>query len=178
MTQNDPFARLPEAPRFELTSTDIGDGEQLPPAQRSAAFGVEGGLDRSPQLSWSGFPEQTRSFVVTCYDPDAPTQSGFWHWAVHNLPASTTSLPAGAGSADAAELPAGAVTLPNDASMTGFLGAAPPPGHGDHRYYFMVQALDVETVEGVEPGDTPAKLNFMISGHVIGRGWLVPVFGH
>ncbi|OYN99116.1 YbhB/YbcL family Raf kinase inhibitor-like protein [Enemella evansiae] len=175
MSQNDPFAGLPEVPRFELTSTDVTEGEQLPAAQLSGAFGVEGGLDRSPQLSWSGFPEETKSFLLTCYDPDAPTMSGFWHWAVYNLPADTTSVPTGAGSGEG--LPSGAVTLPNDASMEGFLGAAPPPGHGSHRYYFVVQALDVDTVDGVESGDTPAKLNFMALEHVIGRAWLVPVFG-
>ena len=87
-----------------------------------------GGEDVSPQLSWSGFPGGTRSFAVTVYDPDAPTASGFWHWAVANLPADVTELPAGAG--DGRELPGDALTLVNDAGMRRYIGAAPPPGHG------------------------------------------------
>ena len=61
----------------------------------SGIFGVPGGQDQSPQLEWSPGPEGTKSYVVTMYDIDAPTGSGFWHWAVHGLPASTTTLPAG-----------------------------------------------------------------------------------
>ncbi|HEX4578872.1 MAG TPA: YbhB/YbcL family Raf kinase inhibitor-like protein, partial [Candidatus Dormibacteraeota bacterium] len=77
----DPYAELPQLPWFALTSQDITEGEEVPVAQRSGIFGA-GGEDRSPQLSWTGFPEGTQSFAVTVYDPDAPTASGFWHWAV------------------------------------------------------------------------------------------------
>jgi Raf kinase inhibitor-like YbhB/YbcL family protein len=82
---------------YHLTSADIADGLTLPPAQRSGKMGIEGGQDRSPQLSWSGFPADTKSFAVTVLDPNAPTGSGFWHWAAFNLPASTTSLANDAG---------------------------------------------------------------------------------
>ena len=94
---NDPFARLPVVPSFTVTSTDVTDGQALPPAQMSGIFGVPGGEDLSPQLSWSGAPAETRSYTVTMYDPDAPSGSGFWHWAVADIPASVTGLPAGAG---------------------------------------------------------------------------------
>jgi Raf kinase inhibitor-like YbhB/YbcL family protein len=121
-----PYDFMPEVPSFELTSTDIADDSPMAKPQLAVMMGA-GGDDRSPQLAWSGFPEGTLSFAVTCFDPDAPTQSGFWHWAVANIPVTVTDLAAGAGDAADPHLPDGAVTLPNDAGMAGYLGAAPPP---------------------------------------------------
>ncbi|MEV4052945.1 YbhB/YbcL family Raf kinase inhibitor-like protein [Amycolatopsis sp. NPDC049688] len=164
MSVNDPFARLPEAAPFTVTSTSVTDGGTLPPAQLS-------GQDRSPQLSWSGAPQGTKSYAVTVYDPDAPTGSGFWHWAVADIPATVTELPEGAGDDTGSGLPAGAVQLPNDARVTRFLGAAPPPGHGVHRYFVVVHALDVESV-GVPADATPALLGFTMASHTLGRAVL------
>ena len=90
------YDHLPKLPSFTLTSESFTDGGVWSGGLISGIMGA-GGEDTSPQLSWSGFPEETRSFAVTVYDPDAPTASGFWHWAVANLPATVTDLPAGVG---------------------------------------------------------------------------------
>jgi Raf kinase inhibitor-like YbhB/YbcL family protein len=144
----------------------------------SAAFDVDGGLDLSPQLSWSGAPSGTRSYTVTMYDPDAPSGSGFWHWAVADIPASVTELPTGAGDDTGQQLPAGAFQLPNDVRAVCFLGAAPPPGDGRHRYVIAVHAIDVQHVGqlSVQTDSTPAFLGFSINagGHLLGRAVIIP----
>lgn len=169
-----PYASLPDVPSFALTSTDVTDGQPMGIVHASEVFGA-GGQDRSPQLSWSGFPADTQGFVITCFDPDAPTGSGFWHWAVLDLPVSTTELPADAGSQDGAHLPEGAVVLRNDAGLKGFLGAAPPAGHGPHRYVFAVHALSVAAV-GVDDSVSNAIAGFNMFGKVIARATLTPTY--
>lgn len=160
-----PYDFLPKLPTFTLTSESFTDGKPLAAAQASGIMGA-GGEDVSPQLSWSGFPPETRSFAVTVYDPDAPTASGIWHWAVANLPASTTELPAGIG--DGRELPGGAITLANDVGLRRYLGAAPPPGHGVHRYFVAVHALKVDKLD-IDENASPAYLGFNLFLNAIGR---------
>jgi Raf kinase inhibitor-like YbhB/YbcL family protein len=169
---HDPYAHLPPVPSFTVTSADAADGEPFAIAQMSGVFGA-GGQDISPQLSWSGFPPQTQSFAVTMFDPDAPVPSGFWHWAVHDIPADVTSLPTGAGSPDKAGLPPGAIMLPVDGGFIHYVGAAPPIGHGPHRYFIVVHALDVPTL-GVEADNTPAVQGFYMFGHTLARAMIVP----
>ncbi len=172
MSRN-PYAELPAVPSFEVTSEDIDDGAELPRAQVSGLMGA-GGTDTSPQLSWRGFPKETESFAVTCYDPDAPTASGFWHWAVYDLPKGVTSLAAGAGDGHGG-LPEGAVTLANDAGLHRYIGAAPPAGHGPHHYYFVVHALDVASLD-LPDGATPAYLGFNLFSHTLARGMIVATY--
>ncbi|MET8777026.1 YbhB/YbcL family Raf kinase inhibitor-like protein [Nocardia sp. NPDC004654] len=172
MTYN-PYDALPQVPDFTLTSEDVTDGSPLGNDQVSGVFGA-GGKDVSPQLSWSGFPAETKSFAVTVYDPDAPTASGFWHWAVADIPASVTSLASGAGS-EGGSLPAGAVTLRNDGGFAGFVGAAPPPGHGPHRYFVVVHAVDVESLD-IPADASPAFLGFNLFSHTLARATLIGTY--
>lgn len=172
MTQQSPYDLIGTVPSFAVTSTDVRDGQELPTPQVSGIFGA-GGDDTSPQLSWSGFPEATKSFAVTMYDPTAPTASGFWHWAIADIPVSTTSLPTGAGDENSTKLPSGAWHLTNDAGLKRFLGAAPPAGSGKHNYFIAVHALDVPSI-GVGRDASPAFLAFNMSFHTLARGVIVP----
>jgi Raf kinase inhibitor-like YbhB/YbcL family protein len=131
-----------------VTSNNFKEGEHLADVHVLSAeygFGCSGG-NRSPHLRWEGAPEGTRSFAVTCYDPDAPTGSGFWHWVVVNIPPNVTELPEGAGN-PGGQLPAGALQTRTDVGQPGYVGPCPPPGHGDHRYQFTVFALNTDQLQ-------------------------------
>jgi Raf kinase inhibitor-like YbhB/YbcL family protein len=162
------------APTFHVTSRSFEEGQQIPPAQRSGRLRA-GGRDESPQLSWGGAPAGTRSYAVTVFDPDAPGAGGYWHWAVVDLPADVTSLPEGAGAADGPQLPPGALQLKNDAGFRGYVGAAPPPGHGPHRYIMTVHALDVEQ-SGLDENASPAGLESRLSDHTLARATITGIY--
>jgi hypothetical protein len=168
----DPYELLPSVPSFSLTSDDVTDG---------AVIGTKflhdsvGGENVSPHLRWSGHPEQTKGFVVTCYDPDAPTGSGFWHWSVVHLAASTTELPQGAGGPG--KLPSGAVHVRNDFGPNAYGGPAPPAGDRPHRYVFAIHALDTKRL-GVDETTSPAAVGFNLFFHVIARATLRATYQH
>lgn len=162
-TAPNPYDLLPQTGSFTVTSTDVTDG-----APMSQTHVLAGG-NTSPALSWEGFPAETAGFVVTCFDPDAPTPSGFWHWALVNLPASTTSLPAGTG-----DLPEGAFHVRNDYGDREYAGAAPPEGDIAHRYYFVVHAID-EALD-VDADATPAVVSFNLAFHTLARAILVATY--
>ncbi|QGN46290.1 YbhB/YbcL family Raf kinase inhibitor-like protein [Micromonospora sp. WMMC415] len=164
----DPYELLPTVPSFTLTSDDVQNGE---PMDAAHAHPGGGGDNVSPHLAWSDFPAGTKGFAVTCFDPDAPTGSGFWHWVLVNLPASVTQLPRAASEADFA----GGFAVRNDYGEQGYGGAAPPPGDRPHRYVFAVHALDVERLE-VTPEATPAYVGFNLAFHTLARAVIRPTY--
>jgi Raf kinase inhibitor-like YbhB/YbcL family protein len=132
------------------------------------------GENLSPNLQWFGAPANTQSFAVTCFDPDAPTGSGWWHWIVIDIPANITELPKGM---TPAQQPDSAVELRNDFGELGFGGSAPPPGDRPHRYIFAVYALDVPTL-GLEESTTAAVAGFNLTAHSLARGHITGLYSH
>jgi Raf kinase inhibitor-like YbhB/YbcL family protein len=170
-----PYDHLPPVESFAVTSNDMADGQKLSDAQVYNGFGVSGG-NVSPHLRWEGAPADTQSYVVTCYDPDAPTGSGFWHWVLYDIPADVTELPTGAGSGAMEGLPKGATHVRNDYGSKDFGGAAPPEGHGDHRYIFAVHALGVDHLP-IDSDVAPAIVGFMTVANTKARAVMIPVYG-
>jgi len=154
-----------------LKSSDLGG--QLSKAQEFSGFGCSG-QNISPSLSWSDAPKGTKSFAITIYDPDAPTGSGWWHWQVVNIPASTTSISTDASAKHT--LPKGALEIINDYGATGFGGACPPVGDKAHTYIVTVYALDVETLP-VEASTNAPIVGYQINAHTIEKASLISYYG-
>lgn len=153
---------------FVLRSPDFSEGATLPKDFVHHAMGA-GGQNVSPGLEWSGAPEGTKSFALTMYDPDAPTGSGWWHWVVYDIPAGTTKLPRGAGAGQG--LPAGSKQGRTDFGSKEYGGAAPPPGHGPHRYVFTLYALKTDKLDVPEDASA-AYVGFNIHFAKIGEAKL------
>jgi Raf kinase inhibitor-like YbhB/YbcL family protein len=158
-----------------LRSDDFADGDYLGSKHvLSAQYGFGcAGDNISPALTWSGAPDGTRSFAVTCFDPDAPTGSGFWHWLVVNIPPDVSGLPPGAGSGDG--LPAGALQTRTDYGAPGYGGPCPPESDHPHRYVFTVHAVGLDSLP-VDPDTSAAVIGFQLNFNALDRATLMGLY--
>jgi Raf kinase inhibitor-like YbhB/YbcL family protein len=162
---------------FKLTSQSFKDGDYLANTHilsKEFGFGCAGG-NQSPQLSWSGAPSGTKSFALTCFDPDAPTGSGFWHWLIVNIPATTTELALDAGNANTPKLPAGALQTRTDVGKPGYIGPCPPEGDHPHRYIFTIFAVSQETLP-VTADTSAAIVGFNLHFNTLAKATLMGLF--
>jgi Raf kinase inhibitor-like YbhB/YbcL family protein len=162
---------------FVLTSASFKDGDYLGNdhvLSEAYGFGCAGG-NKSPQLAWSGAPAGTKSYAVTCFDPDAPTGSGFWHWVVVNIPATVTSLPLDAGNPASGLLPGGALQTRTDFGAPGYGGPCPPEGDHPHRYLFTLHAVGVEALQ-VQADTSAAIIGFMLNFNTLAKGALMGLY--
>jgi Raf kinase inhibitor-like YbhB/YbcL family protein len=162
------------AGKFTLKSASLKPNGKLPDKNVFNAMGCTG-ENLSPDLAWTDAPKDTKSFVVTVYDPDAPTGSGWWHWTVYNIPADATELKEGAGSGKA-DLPAGAVQGRTDFGAPGYGGACPPEGDKPHKYVFTVYALKTDKLD-LPPDASAAMLGFMTNANKLGSATFNVTYG-
>ncbi len=166
-------ATAPSA-KFRLTSPDVASGKRVTDAQVFNSFGCSG-KNISPALAWQNAPAGTKSFALTMYDPDAPTGSGWWHWVVINIPATTTSLPANAGDPKSSLMPLEAMQGNTDFGTAGYGGPCPPAGSAPHHYHFRLFALKVAKID--VPANAPAAMiGFNINANAIATTELTALY--
>jgi Raf kinase inhibitor-like YbhB/YbcL family protein len=165
------------AQSMSLKSDEVSDGSTIKDTQVANVFGCKGG-NISPSLSWSGAPSDTKSFALTVYDPDAPTGSGFWHWVVFNIPASTMSIPKDAGNVKKKLMPKGAIQSRTDFGTDGYGGPCPPAGDKPHHYQITIFAVDVDKLPDAKNDAASAALvGFDLHFHTLGKATLTGLYG-
>jgi Raf kinase inhibitor-like YbhB/YbcL family protein len=155
-SQKDKPKTVQTSGRLKVTAPDLVSRGRISLSHVFNGMGCTG-QNVSPALEWSGAPAGTKSFAVTMYDPDAPTGSGWWHWVMYNIPASTTGLVAGAGNNRNA--PSGSVQGTTDFGTKGYGGPCPPVGDKPHHYHITVFALKVDRI------DVPANATAAMVGY-------------
>jgi Raf kinase inhibitor-like YbhB/YbcL family protein len=161
--------------RFRLAAPDLESRGRITLVHVHVFNGMGGtGQNVSPVLQWTNPPTGTKSFAVTAYDPDAPTGSGWWHWVMYNIPASTTELVAGAGNGRNA--PRGSVQGQTDFGTKGYGGPCPPVGDRPHHYHFTVFALKVDKLD--LPGNASgAMVGFNLNANKLATAGVTALYG-
>jgi Raf kinase inhibitor-like YbhB/YbcL family protein len=162
---------------FTVRSDSFKDGDYLAKDHILSAdfgFGCEGG-NKSPHLAWSEAPAGTKSFAVTCFDPDAPTGSGFWHWLVVNIPPEVTELALDAGNPKTGKLPQQALQTRTDFGAPGYGGPCPPPGDHPHRYLFTVFAVGTDRLP-VNADTSAAVIGFQLNFNTLAKAAIMGLY--
>ena len=157
---------------LKLSSNSFNDGYYLSDKQTLGSefgFGCDGN-NLSPELHLEGIPEETKSLALTCYDPDAPTGSGFWHWVVVNIPPDIASIPEAANS-----LLSEALETRTDFGELGYGAPCPPQGDHPHRYIFTLHCLSEDSLP-VETDTSAAVVGFIINANTLEKPILMGLY--
>ena len=146
-------------------------GDRFGADQVYNGFGCTG-RNLSPALRIANVPVQAKSLAITIHDPDAATQSGWWHWLIYDLPPGTTKLAEGAGSARGSALPAGARQGPNEFGARAFGGVCPPAGDRPHHYQVTLWALMLRGL-GAPRTASAALIDYLIEANAIAHRTVV-----
>lgn len=165
-----------QAAKFTLSSPDVAAAQKIGDKYVFSGFGCTGG-NISPALSWKNAPADAKSFAITVYDPDAPTGSGWWHWLAFNLPATTTSLAAGAGDAAGSGLPPGTIQSRTDFGAPGYGGPCPPKGDKPHHYTFTVFALKTDALPTVDANSPAAMVGYFLHANTLAKASFTALYG-
>lgn len=140
---------------FQLTSSAFPEGGNIP------IIHTCDGANVSPPLAWSGEPEGVKSFALIVEDPDAPSRT-WTHWLLYDIPAEVHEIEQG--------FQPGRLGMSgsNDFGKLGYGGPCPPKGHGPHRYFFRLFALNVPSL-GLRDGENRVGVELAIRGHVLGE---------
>ena len=168
------FVSTAIAGEFTLSSPQLKPEGTLDMAQVFNGFGCTG-KNISPALIWKGAPQETKSFALTVYDPDAPTGSGWWHWLIFNIPTDINQLAENSGNLESGLAPKGSVQSRTDFGKSGYGGACPPKGDKPHRYIFTIFALDTDKLplDANAPG---AMVGFYLNSHKLATATITVYF--
>jgi len=151
---------------MKITSTAFQNEYEIPKLYSGE------GKEVSPPLTWTGIPEGTQELALICDDPDAPTSKPWVHWVIYGMAPNTMGLPEAVPPEDRLNRPVQALQGKNSANKIGYQGPMPPPGHGWHRYFFRLYALNTK-LKDLKPGLAKDELLKIMAGHIIDEAVLM-----
>jgi len=160
------------AQEFTLKSDELRG--QITETQVLSGFGCSG-KNISPSLKWMNAPEDTKSFALTVYDPDAPTGSGWWHWVIFNISSDISELRQNAGNLQRSLAPKESIQSMTDFGNPGFGGACPPLGDKPHKYIFTIFALNISKLD-LNEKTPPAMVGFFLNKHAIAKASIIAYY--